>query len=73
MGRDGILTYSELNQLFDYLNDDFTSEYGHVDSYMSMDIASDLIRNEKHIQEAITKHYPDVTDQVVFLAEQICG
>jgi hypothetical protein len=67
------MTYTELNQLFDNLNDDFTSEYGHVDSYMSMDIASDLIRNEKHIQEAITKHYPDVTDQIVFLAEQICG
>jgi len=67
------MTYTELNQLFDDLNDDFTSEYGHVDNYMAFEIACNLIRNEKYIQEAITKHYPDVTDQVVFLAEQICG
>jgi hypothetical protein len=40
---------------------------------MAMDIASDLIRHEKHIQEAITTHYPDVTDQVGFLADQIVG
>ena len=69
------MTRKELDQLFDDLNSDFTSEYGHVDSYMAKDIAADIINHETipGIRKAISEHYPDVEDQIIFVAENIIG
>lgn len=69
------MTRKELDQLFDDLNSDFTSEYGHVDSYMAKDIAADIINHETipGIRGAISEHYPDVEDQIIFVAENIIG
>jgi len=69
------MTRKQLDQLFDDLNSDFTSEYGHVDNYMAKDIAADIINHETipGIREAISEHYPDVEDQIIFVAENIIG
>ena len=69
------MTRKQLDQLFDDLNSDFTSEYGHVDNYMAKDIATDIINHETipGIREVISEHYPDVEDQIIFVAENIIG
>ena len=66
-----IQSYNKLHDFFESLRSDFSSEG--LEGYAAMDIASDVLRCNQHISDSITEHYPDVTDQVVFLAEQIVG
>jgi len=65
------MSYNDLKNLFSGLREDFISEG--LDDFMAMDIASDMIRTDSQLRNAISKHFPDVTDQVGFLVDQIVG
>ena len=65
------MSYNDLKNLFSGLREDFINEG--LDDFMAMDIASDMIRTDSQLRNAISKHFPGVTDQVGFLADQIVG
>jgi len=66
-----IQSYNQLHKTIDDLSHDFNSEA--CEPYMALDIASDVLNTNKQLRDSITEHYPEVKDQVVFLAEQIVG
>lgn len=66
-----VKSYNALHQIIDGMRSDFESEA--YEPYMAMDVASDVLSTNRQLRDAITEHYPDVTDQVMFLAEQIAG